>query len=164
MPIFSVDPGNEKSAFVELDDKLRPIKCGKIDNHELLALISTISEFQEDKFDFVIEMVASYGMAVGKTTFETVFWIGRFFEAAYGFKIRYRIYRKDEKINLCNSMKAKDSNIRQALIDRFGVVGTKKNPGFFYGFAKDIWSAMAVGVTYHDMYLVTEKVNKIYNK
>ena len=47
-------------------------------------------------------------------------------------------------------MRAKDSNIRQALIDRFGVVGTKKNPGWFYGVSKDVWAAIAVGVTYHD--------------
>jgi hypothetical protein len=47
-------------------------------------------------------------------------------------------------------MKAKDSNIRQALIDRFGDVGTKNNQGFFYGFKKDIWSAFAVGCTYLD--------------
>jgi hypothetical protein len=160
--IFAVDPGNIESAYVALDDNLRPIKCGKIVNHELLEYITTISEFQEDKFDFVIEMVASYGMAVGETVFETVFWIGRFFEAAYGFKSRDRLYRKDEKINLCHSMKAKDSNISQALIDRFASnttnkgKGTKKNPGFFYGFAKDIWAAYAVGVTYHDMYLKGE--------
>jgi hypothetical protein len=47
-------------------------------------------------------------------------------------------------------MKAKDGNIRQALIDRFGVVGTKKNQGWFYGFSGDIWSAYAVGITYKD--------------
>ena len=44
----------------------------------------------------------------------------------------------------------KDGNVRQALIDRFGVVGTKKDPGWFYGFHADIWQAYAVGVTYMD--------------
>lgn len=74
-------------------------------------------------------MIASYGMAVGKEVFETCVWIGRFIEIARLRKIEVEyIYRKDEKMNLCQSMKAKDSNIRQALIDRFGEVGTKKNP------------------------------------
>ena len=74
-------------------------------------------------------MVASYGMAVGQTVFETCVWIGRFIQQVdyIGKKYNY-IYRKDEKMNICHSMKAKDSNIRQALIDRFGEVGTKKNP------------------------------------
>ena len=95
-------------------------------------------------------------MSVGQTVFETCVWIGRFKEIAeaQNIKVDY-IYRKDEKMNLCYSMKAKDSNIRQALIDRFGVVGTKKNPGWFYGFKKDIWAAYAVGITYLDMYLKT---------
>lgn len=74
----------------------------------------------------VIEMIASYGMPVGKEVFDTCVWIGRFVEAS-GMPTNY-IYRKDEKMNICHSMRAKDSNIRQALIDRFGVVGTKKNP------------------------------------
>ena len=77
----------------------------------------------------VIEMIASYGMAVGKTVFDTCVWIGRFKEIAeHRHTETEYIYRKDEKINICHSMKAKDSNIRQALIDRFGKVGTKKNP------------------------------------
>ena len=100
----------------------------------------------------VIEMIASYGMPVGKEVFETCVWIGRFVELAIvqNIDIAY-IYRKDEKMNICHNMKAKDSNIRQALIDRFGPVGTKKNPGWFYGFKADIWSAYAVGITYLDM-------------
>ena len=99
----------------------------------------------------VIEMVACYGMPVGKEVFDTCIWIGRFIQEADELGAVYDyIYHKEEKMNLCNSMKAKDCNIRQALIDRFGVVGTKKNPGWFYGFKADIWSAYAVAVTYLD--------------
>lgn len=74
-------------------------------------------------------MIASYGMSVGKEVFETCVWIGRFTELAVlqNIDVEY-IYRAEEKMNLCHTMKAKDTNIRQALIDRFGVVGTKKNP------------------------------------
>ncbi|HBC95047.1 MAG TPA: hypothetical protein DCZ10_19680, partial [Pelotomaculum sp.] len=68
-----------------------------------------------------------------------------------------RVYRKDEKINLCGSMRAKDGNIRQALIDRFGIVGTKKSPGWFYGVSKDVWAAIAVGVTYYDTVIMNKK-------
>ena len=77
----------------------------------------------------VIEMIASYGMPVGKEVFETCVWIGRFEELGrlQNIDVEY-VYRKDEKMNICHSMKAKDSNIRQALIDRFGEVGTKRNP------------------------------------
>ena len=102
-------------------------------------------------------MVASYGMPVGATVFETCVWIGRFVQAVTErSKVEpIFVYRKDEKMALCHSMKAKDGNIRQALIDRFGVVGTKKNPGWFYGVSKDVWSAIAVGVTFYDMNLTT---------
>lgn len=66
-------------------------------------------------------------MAVGETVFETCVWVGRFIEAVSNYDIEYtKIYRKDEKMNLCQSMRAKDSNIRQALIDRFGIVRNKK--------------------------------------
>lgn len=147
--ILAIDPGNEKSAFVVLDDNnLKTVVGGILENGDILEIIANSSCDR-----MAIEMVASYGMAVGKEVFETVFWIGRFYEQARANdNIVYidRIYRKDVKMNLCNTMRAKDSNVRQALIDRFGVVGTKKNPGWFYGFKADIWSAYAVGVTYWD--------------
>lgn len=158
--ILAIDPGNIESGYVYLNDDLSVCECGKISNEELLIKIYH-SDFYHEKTHCVIEMVASYGMAVGATVFETCLWVGRFTEAInclYDLQPTY-IYRKDEKMNLCNSMKAKDSNIVQALIDRFAPntpnkgKGTKKEPGWFYGFKKDIWQAYAVAVTYHDMYL-----------
>lgn len=148
--ILAIDPGNIESAYCIIDkDTYKPVKFAKIDNHQLLDLIN---EKFCDTEALAIEMIASYGMPVGKEVFETCVWIGRFIQEFANYvkpNVTY-IYRKDEKINLCNSMKAKDSNIRQALIDRFGEVGTKKNPGWFYGFKADIWSAYAVGITYLD--------------
>ena len=100
----------------------KPILFEKIDNNELsLKLPLILKEYNVDVV--VIEMIASYGLAVGKTVFDTCVWIGRFYEMSlpYVNKIEY-IYRKEEKINLCNSMKAKDSNIRQRQIYRLGLV------------------------------------------
>ena len=147
MRILAIDPGNQQSAYALLDADLRPVKFAKKPNYEVMKDCITILE--ENTTVVVIEMIASYGMAVGKEVFETCVWIGRFIErlAPKTYKL---IYRREEKENLCGSMRAKDSNIRQALIDRFGVVGTKKNPGWFYGVSKDVWAAIAVGVTYHD--------------
>lgn len=157
--ILAIDPGNIESAYVVLYDDLSLKEFGKIKNEEMLQTINAACFYGKVK-KVAIEMIASYGMAVGKEVFDTCVWIGRFTQIASEFtnEITY-IYRKDEKMNLCNSMKAKDSNIIQALIDRFASntpnkgKGTKKNPGWFYGFKKDIWQAYAVGVTYYDLHL-----------
>ena len=148
--ILAIDPGNIESAYCIIEkETYKPIEFGKIDNYKLLKQIGLFKNID----CIVIEKVASYGMAVGKEVFDTCEWYGRFIQKYCDTNdsqtIEY-VFRKDVKINLCNSMKAKDSNIRQALIDRFGVVGVKKNPGWFYGFKKDIWSAYAVGITYLD--------------
>lgn len=153
--IFAIDPGSVKSAYVVVDENLKPLNFGIIENKELLE---TITYFKY--CDFAIEMIASYGMPVGKEVFETCLWIGRFNQVISTFnKEPYFIYRKDEKMAICYDMRARDSNIRQALIDRFGVVGTKKNKGWFYGFKKDIWQAYAVAVTYHDK-IINNKENQ----
>ncbi len=158
MKILAIDPGCTESAYVFLKEStLMPQKFDKCKNEELINILNKLYMPEH----VAIEMVASYGMAVGKEVFETCVWIGRFQEALIknGAKNIQFVYRRDEKMNLCHSMKANDSNIRQALIDRFahGVPnkgkGTVKSPGWFYGFKDDIWQSYAIGVTYHDMYI-----------
>ena len=160
--ILAIDPGSIESGFVYIDGNLKPIRFGKIENE---LLLSAIYDHQLDTEHTAIEMVASYGMAVGREVFDTCVWIGRFYEALETVNdVKPQlIYRKDEKTNLCHSMKANDSTITQALVDRFAYgirnhgKGTKANKGWFYGFRKDIWQAYAVGVTYYDLYLSKEK-------
>jgi hypothetical protein len=150
---IGIDPGTTKSAWVVYDGESKKILSKRIDcNTDLLAQLYNI---ETDRRVFVFEWIESFGMPVGKEVFETVWWIGRFWEAL-GDVQRERIYRSDIKMHLCGSRRAKDSNIRQALLDKFESsgggkcpqVGTKKKPGPLYGISKDLWSAVAIAVTY----------------
>lgn len=102
-----------------------------------------------------IEMVASYGMAVGKEVFETVRWIGRFQQAYHDPDAVHLVYRKDVKMHLCGTTKAKDPNVRQAIIDLFPAtgggktpqIGTKSQPGPLYGVSSHAWPALGVAIT-----------------
>ena len=82
-----------------------------------------------------IEMVA-YGMPVGREVFDTCVWIGRYIQAWPRPDEVRLIYRKNVKLELCGSARAKDANVRQALLDRVGPRGTKKKPGATYW---DFW-------------------------
>ena len=147
--VLAVDPGTDRSAFIYWDAlEKKIITKGILSNYDMLACIeSTPCDC------LVIEMVASYGMPVGKEVFETVFWVGRFYERTNSPALR--IYRKDVKMFLCGSMKAKDGNIRQALIDLVGPQGTKKAPGPTYGVHADEWAALGVA-----LYFANEKEAK----
>ena len=151
-PIIAIDPGNIQSGYCVIDSNtLRPMEFGKIDNADLLKKLYTATE-QGWKWA-VIEMVASYGMSVGREVFDTVFWIGRFSEALNAHCPVRLLCRIEEKRHICHSARANDASIRRALIDRFADHdlkngrGTKKKPDFFYGFKADIWAAYAVGLT-----------------
>lgn len=152
--IFAIDPGTTQSAYVLWDGETI-IDKGKCDNKELLYGVSRPS------IDVVvIEQIRSYGMPVGESVLDTVHWSGRFHQAAefYGGNV-VLMPRKNVKMHLCNTNRAKDSNIIQALRDKFayGVrnygKGTKAKPGFFHGFHSDIWQAFALGVTYYDLHV-----------
>jgi hypothetical protein len=102
----------------------------------------------------------------------TLVWLGRFIEA-WG-RPHEDVFRKDVKMAMCGNTKANDSNIRVALIDRFGgadvaIAKRRKcrvlkksscpdcgNAGFvgqdgpLVGITADLWAALAVAITYSE--------------
>lgn len=141
MIVTGIDPGTDRSAFAMFDGR-EVVQHGTWDN-ELLLDGHPLWK-QEHVF---CEMIASYGMAVGASVFETCVFIGRCVQLAkmQGGRVAL-VYRKDIKLHLCNSPRAKDANVRQALIDRLGPQGTKKQPGPTYGVRSHEWAALAVAV------------------
>jgi len=172
MSLIVIDPGNEESGFVKMNG-MKLLQFGKVNNDKLLFYL------QDNYCDqFVIEMVASYGMPVGASIFDTVFWTGRFYERVCS-PSKHRVYRKDVKLALCGTSKAKDTNIKQRIIDIYGgkdkaVGGVKCKrckgkgwvgvgrptcrdcdgkkwehpPGPLYSVKADVWAALAVALTF----------------
>ena len=60
------------------------------------------------------------------------------------------------KIEAARQAHAKDSNVRMAMLDRWGAPGTKLSPGVTFGLAKDEWSALAIASTVTDKLLKGE--------
>lgn len=149
IPHIAIDPGPEQSAILFMSSNGIPSSFAKTSNESVLGFLVANSNGRTWEF-LAIEMIASYGMAVGQEVFETCVWIGRFIQAWNG--PHALIYRKTVTSFVCGSGKAKDSNVRQALIDRYGgkhkAIGNKKSPGPLYGMKDDMWSALAVAVTF----------------
>ena len=150
MRLLAIDPGNIQSAYCIVDTEDRqPLDFGKVDNQQLVNMLSTMYASH-----VAIEWISSYGMAVGREVFDTCRWVGRFQEAlvVYDGTEAELIERRVVKLHHCNSSRAKDANITQALVDRFAPgqpnhgKGTKAAPGWFYGFKADIWAAYALAV------------------
>lgn len=138
--ILAIDPGTTQSGYVLFADRVAA-DSGVLANDRILEMARTWPG------PMAIEMVASYGMPVGSEVFETVRWIGRFQQAYHDPDSVRLVFRKDVKMHLCGTPRAKDGNIRQALIDKLGAPGTKKAPGPTYGVKSHAWAALAVAVT-----------------
>ena len=154
-PVLCIDPGTTHSGVVVFDGlnitRIEKEMC----NCDLLNFVQNESERGDYTNHMVIEGIASYGMPVGATVFTTCEWIGRF-RQAYGYENTTKIYRKDVKMFLCNSMRAKDANIRRRVLDIFPAtgggktpeIGTKGEPGPLYGVTSHAISALALGLTF----------------
>lgn len=151
MNILAIDPAPTKSGYVVWDGK-EVLDSGIPDN---LKLLLEICPRWYVNADLVIEKIACYGMAVGESVFDTVFWTGRFCQQWqwFGGTPWARVLRRDVKLHICHNSRANDSNIRQALIDRFE---PKLKPrcrpkGVMRGLKKDSLQAFALAVYWGDL-------------
>jgi hypothetical protein len=151
MRLLAIDPGNTHSAYVVYDGT--NVCYHAKDSNEQVLYDLKHGRLSMHLDHMAIEMIASYGMPVGREVFDTCVWVGRFVEAWDGCSGSHTlVYRRDVKLHLCGSPRAKDANVRQALLDKFGgkerAVGRKAAPGPLYGVKADVWAALGVAVTW----------------
>lgn len=172
--IIAIDPGYRESGLVVMTFEGRIVFSDICPNDKMLrflrapgVIIAGVYAPEHEKDCFIddrnmihapmvlaIEMVASYGMRVGKEIFETVLWTGRFVEAADVHKT-YLVYRKDVKLHLCGTVRAKDKDIRKALINIYKAEGKEEQ---LEGIKSHLWSALAVGVYCKDVIMKREEL------
>lgn len=152
--VLAIDPGSTESALVwYCTDTRSVLDKHKGDNHGARNLV-----WQSNVDHLAIEMAASFGSKVWDQVFTTVRWTGRFEEAWLAKPTRReedsitRIVRREVKLAIAGSPSAKDGQIRNCLIDRWGgkdkAVGTKAQPGPLFGVRADMWQALAIAVTW----------------
>ena len=165
--LFAIDPGTTESGvcIVRIDD-YKPMASAKIPNEKVTSwYLNYYADHNLRSFDFeiAIERVQGNGQPVGSEVFVTCEWIGRFYQSLKSLsnfdESRCFVYRREEYKFLCGNIYShNDAGVRNALADRFAYgqpnfgKGNSKNPGWFYGFSKDAWSAYAVAVTWIDKY------------
>lgn len=169
---IGIDPGNQQSAVVAIqgaDVTHHGIYLNGAELFDGIELAFRSAKRSDAEKLCAVEMIASYGMPVGETVFETCVWVGRIVERIRQVRreVPRKVYRKDVKMHLCQSMRAKDANIRQAILDLYPPIGggktpqqgTKAEPGPLYGIAKDEWAALGVALTarekWHEMKVFT---------
>lgn len=141
-PLLAIDPGPVDSGYVVLTAVNRIDRHGIAPNQYLLDILRGWGHL------IAIEWVSSFGMPVGAEVFDTCLWVGRYIQAAHSNAAVQLITRVDVKVAVCGNTRAKDPNIRQALIDLHGPPGRKAAPGPTYGIHAHEWAALAVATAH----------------
>lgn len=153
------------------EETLKVVEMGFLEEKEMLSYISNLQNRfgTENRYKLAVETIQFLGGTAGATVFKTCILVGRMLERAEMadfYEDIMEIYRKDEKMNLCGTMRTNDKGIKDVLIDRFAKdvpnmgKGNKKSPGWFFGFRADIWQAYAIGVTYYDLYILRRRYSQ----
>ncbi len=152
MTTLAIDPGTTESQYLVLDGA-KILEKNFLPNEQLLAAIPAILEGIHPAI--CIEGVQGMGMIVGQEVFDTAVWVGRYFQQCVNCgRVPTVVYRRAVKLHICGDARAKDPNIRQALIDRFGgkekAIGKKASQGPLYGVSSHAWAALALAITFAD--------------
>lgn len=146
---IAIDPGTLKSGVIyyEMPGELPLVIASKeLDNDAVLIALA------EASYDAVsIEMIAKYEMA-GQTTFDTCFWIGRFFQqASLKGVVPDLVFRRDVWYSLCGRGRGNDMVVRAGVYELYGgkekACGKKQNPGPLFGVTGHAMQALAVAIT-----------------
>lgn len=146
MTILAIDPGTSVSGWCLLNGD-SVTDSGVCDNDKLLHGLPCMPADV-----LAVEIFEARGMPIGNDSIETIIFTGRLMQAWPG-EFR-RVRRSEVKRHLCGTLKAKDANVRQALIDLFGgeqAIGRKASPGPLYGVKSHAWAALGVAVTARDL-------------
>ena len=176
--IIAIDPGTTHSAVLVWENGIVDCDSDFIPNNEVVNFIERKERFSPygtyiddngeegdwDSFDeneshkLVIEGIQSYGAPVGKETFETCLWIGRFAQRWIDVHNQpfHLIYRPAIKAIVCGTTQSTDADVRASLLRLFPAtgggatpqVGTKAQPGPLYAISGHLWSALAVAVAF----------------
>lgn len=152
--ILALDPGPNETGFVLIWREGGIISKGVKPNDFILNLIDSTDQSETM---IAVETISSYGKMVGNDIFDTCIWVGRFIQSANYPEEVSKVSRRDVKLHICGTTRAKDKDIRAALIERCGEPGTKKNPGPTHGIASHAWAALAVALTVKDTLDETSK-------
>jgi len=143
--ILGCDPDPKGFAWVLIDSDLKVVDHGKDEFH---AACNALFGSTDETIRVAIERVAGYGMSVGQEVFDTAWMSGRIYDAVGFLDPNPRmIFRRDVKVCICGDTKAKDKNIRQAIIDIYGGKQETRKGGKLHGITADRWAALAVALT-----------------
>lgn len=147
MNILGIDPGPVESAYCLIDLDFHIHAAGKAPIKDVLEFLHT----PEVPGWVAIESIQSYGMAVGRSVFDTCYTIGRVLQKCDDCVIPSYLYPRPEYARrICGVGKISDSVLRQALLLRFG--GDKKGePLFMLKGNSDKRSAFAVAAYHLDI-------------
>lgn len=160
---IGIDPGPTHSGFVKYEGDF--IQAFKADNATIRRRLASEGLADEPAI-LVVEFTKPYTLTMkgGRSympleVVQAAFESGRMVESFRSFDgeplPHVLITRQEVKKALLGKTTGGDSEIRQAVIDRFGgketAIGKKKTPGPLYGVTKDCWAAIAIVEAYREL-------------